>query len=99
MLKSLPYLSFLAGVGGALVYHFSHDPGVRWYAATSVPFFFGLAAIFWGVQELRAGEALIYRAPYMASRIKQPVVFWIIILVFRFVIGAVLLLAFAWRIS
>lgn len=96
--SALPYLSFLAGIGGALVFRWSGDAAIRWYAATSVPLFFAIAAIFWGINEIGAGEALIYRAPYTASRARQPVLFWTIILVFRFTPGILLLLGFFWRI-
>jgi hypothetical protein len=56
---------------------------------------FGTAAILWGLQDLRAGRALmIYDYAYRAER---PFAFWTIILVLRFAMGAVLLAALAWR--
>jgi hypothetical protein len=99
LLKALPYISFIAGIGAALIYHWTEGTDIGWYASTSVAFFFGIAAIFWGLNELNAGEALIYRAPYTASRANQPIVFWIIILIFRFLIGAVLIAGFVWRLA
>jgi len=78
-----------------LSYHWSASPEISWMSATLVPFFLGIAAIGWGVNELKSGRALVYN--YMASRAKLPLTFWMVILVFRFGIGALLLAAVAWR--
>jgi len=98
-MRALPYFMFVAAVGAMLTYHWSVAPQLRWMAATLTPFFLGVAAIAWGVNEVRDGKALIYRAPYRASRSKQPLTFWTVILVFRFAIGAALLGAVVWRLA
>lgn len=90
---------FLAAIAATLVFHWSKNAETQWPSATSVPLLFGIAAIGWGYQELRAGKALIHRAPYMASRTERPLVFWTVILVFGFAIGLVLLAAFVWRVT
>ena len=96
-MRALPYFMFIAAVGAMLTYHWSMAPAVRWMAATLVAFFLGVGAIGWGVNELRDGKALVYN--YTASRAQRPFTFWTVILVFRFAIGAVLLVAVAWRLG
>jgi hypothetical protein len=49
------------------------------------------------VNELRAGRALVLSNS--ATRDRQPFVFWTVILVFRFAIGAVLVAAGLWGLA
>jgi cytochrome bd-type quinol oxidase subunit 2 len=65
----------------------------RWAAlmATSL----GLSLVLWGISELATGKALVHRR--RAAREERPITFWIVIVVFRFLVGAVLVLAGLWR--
>ena len=96
-MRLLPYFLFIAAIGSMLSYHWGSSPAISWMSATLVLFFLGLTAIAWGVNELNSGKALVYN--YMASRTKRPRTFWMVILVFRFGIGAALLAAAAWRLG
>lgn len=96
-MRALSYFMFIAAIGAMVTYHWSTAPAARWMAATLTPLFLGIAAIVWGVKELREGRALIYN--YTASRTERPFTFWTVILVFRFAIGAELLGAVVWRLA
>lgn len=85
---------FAAGVAAVYAYS-SMDATVHRIAPFLVVFSFGAAAIFRGVQELRAGRVLVIH--HRASRAERPVTFWTVVLVFRFAPGAALLAALVWR--
>lgn len=91
----VPYATFVVAIGVAYAYSHTHDPRLRWLESGVFAALLGVSGILWGVNELRSGRALVITQT--AFREDQPFVFWSVILVFRFAIGAVLLAAGLWR--
>lgn len=94
-MKYLPYLLFVAALGAAYAYREAQDPTLKMVTSGFFAVLLGAAGILWGVQELRAGSALIVHRN--AFRDDQPIVFWSVILIFRFTIGAVMIAAGLWH--
>lgn len=94
-MKYLPYGLFAVALGVAWGFSRTHDPSLRRVESGVFALLLGLSAVLWGVNELRSGKALIIHES--ALREERPFVFWSVILVFRFAIGAILLGAGLWR--
>lgn len=86
---------FVVAIGVAWGYSHTSDPDLLWLESGVFALLLGLSGLLWGVSELRSGKALVITET--AYREEQPFVFWTVILVFRFAIGAVLLGAGLWR--
>lgn len=86
---------FVLAVAAAWAFSQTERAGIqqRWAGlmATSL----GLSLVLWGLSELSTGRALVYRQ--RTARQEHPVTFWIVLVVFRFLIAAVLALAGLWR--
>ena len=96
-MRYLPPAIFLMALAVGYGSSRSHDPGDRRLGAGVFALLMGISALLWGVNELRAGRALVLSNS--ATRDRQPFVFWTVILVFRFAIGAVLVAAGLWGLA
>jgi len=95
VMKYLPYVLFVAALGAAFGYSKTADPSLQRLAAGGFAILLGSAILLWGVSELRSGCALVIHRTVL--REEKPFVYWSVLLVFRLVLGLVLLSAGLWH--
>jgi hypothetical protein len=96
-MKYLPYALFVAAI--ALVYAYSHTaaPHLKQSEAAYFALVLGVSVILWGANELNSGRTLVVHRSVGCS--EHPIVYWIVIVVFRFTIGFIMLGAGIWKLG
>jgi hypothetical protein len=90
-MKYLPHGLFVAALGLAYAYSHTAAPHLKQLEAGYFALLLGASGILWGRNELRSGRTLVVNRA--VGRSENPVVFWIVIVIFRFAIGLIMLAA------